>query len=299
MPDENTLKQDDFEYLDRLSPEEVAKFKEASRLKTVERQHAVPFILEHATAARRGRILAEGDSWFDYPVGTDLIDCLRNLFDYDIESFAQAGDTLENMIYGTGITRDFQREEPQIRKVLLRIEQVKPKVFLFSGGGNDVAGDEFGSYLNHKLSGLPSFRQEFAVQMINVIFRRYLEGLIEAVALRSRDTHIVTHGYGRTIPTGKGVNLLFFTFAGPWLRPALVQKAILDGAEQQSIVFKIIDLYNDMLAGLAAAHPNFHCVDLRPILDPHTDWANELHLTNSAYARAARKIHNTIEPLFT
>lgn len=135
--------------------------------------------------------------------------------------------------------------------------------------------------------------------MFNEVFRQYFEGLIAAVALRSPDTHIVTHGYGHTIPTGKGVDVLFFTFAGPWLRPALAQKAILDVNEQKEIVFKIIDLYNEMLASLDAAHSHFHYVDLRPILDPHADWANELHLINSAYARAAQRIHETMAPLFT
>lgn len=290
---------EDFTYLDEFTPEELANFKEASRLKAVESEHARSFVFEEATGRRRGRIIAEGDSWFDYLPGTDLIDCLRNHFDYDIEKFAKAGDTLENMIYGTGINRDFQREVPQIYTILRRIEQIKPKVFLFSGGGNDVAGDEFESYLNHNLSGLPAFREEFAEQMINEVFRQYFEGLIATVALRSPDTHIVTHGYGHTIPTGKGVDVLFFTFAGPWLRPALAQKAVLDVNEQKEIVFKIIDLYNEMLASLDAAHSNFHYVDLRPILDPHADWANELHLINSAYARAAQRIHETMAPLFT
>jgi hypothetical protein len=54
---------------------------------------------------------------------------------------------------------------------------------IFSGG-NDVAGDEFDSYLNHKLSGLDSFRFEFAAQMIDNVFRRYFEDLIAAVAQR-------------------------------------------------------------------------------------------------------------------
>ena len=73
-----------------------------------------------------------------------------------IESFAKAGDTLENMIYGTGINRQFQRVNPTIELVLGRIHALQPKVVLFSGGGNDVAGDEFESYLNHKSSGLPA-----------------------------------------------------------------------------------------------------------------------------------------------
>jgi hypothetical protein len=124
---------ENFSYLDKFTPEELANFKEASRLKAVESQHAQPFVLEAASAKRRSRIIAEGDSWFDYLPGSDLIDCLRNLFDYDIEKFAKAGDTLENMIYGTDINRQFQREVPQIHTIMRRIEQIKPRVFLFSG----------------------------------------------------------------------------------------------------------------------------------------------------------------------
>lgn len=288
--DENTSSAaPDFSHLDHLSPEEIADFKEAAKLKADK--------VYGAEAIPRKVIIAEGDSWFDYPPGTDLIDCLTNLFDYHIKKYAKAGDTLENMIYGTGISRNFQREVPQIYTILRRIELVKPRVFLFSGGGNDVAGEEFGSYLNHKLSGLPSFRKEFATEMINGVFRQYFKGLIAAVAQRSPNTHIIAHGYGHTLPTGEGVDILFFTFAGPWLRPALVQKAILDEIEQRDIVFRLIDLYNEMLASLDAAHPNFHYVDLRPILNPHTDWANELHLTNSAYARVAQRLHAVIAPI--
>lgn len=49
------------------------------------------------------KIVAEGDSWFDYFPGTDFIDCLRKHHGYYLEkNYAKAGDTLENMIYGTG-----------------------------------------------------------------------------------------------------------------------------------------------------------------------------------------------------
>lgn len=288
----------DFSYLDRFTPEDIANFKQSARIRLTEPQHAERFLLERTPVGVQRHVIAEGDSWFDYPPGVDLIDCLTNLFGYHIEGYAKHGDTLENMIYGTGITRSFQREVPQIYTILRRIKELQPKVFLFSGGGNDVAGDEFASYLNHKLSGLPAFRVNFATEVINNVFRRYFVSLIDQVAQRSPNTHIVTHGYGHTLPTGKGVEIVGFTFAGPWLRPALTQKAILDETEQQTIAFRVIDIYNEMLADLAAAHPNFHYVDLRPILDPHTDWANELHLTRSAYGKAAYELHKVMAPLF-
>src|SRR6266498_1351541 len=48
-----------------------------------------------ATAATKGWLIAEGDSWFDYP-GTDLLDALQQSA-YDVESVARAGDRVEMM----------------------------------------------------------------------------------------------------------------------------------------------------------------------------------------------------------
>ncbi|AKH37749.1 MULTISPECIES: SGNH/GDSL hydrolase family protein [Nitrosomonas] len=288
---------ENFEQMDSWTSEEVAKFKEAAKIKEIQpREKAIGFLVKTA-AKKPGRVIAEGDSWFDYLPGTDLIDCLKNHYDYDIEHYAKAGDTLENMIFGTGINKHFQRVAPQIETVLRRIKEVQPKVFLFSGGGNDVAGDEFESYLNHKNSGLPALRKDFVENMINIVFRQYFTELIKRVAAVSPATQIVAHGYGHTFPTGESVDFLFFTFAGPWLRPALARKGIFEATEQQNLVFELIDKYNEMLREMAHVHANFHHIDLRPILNPASDWANELHLKNSAYARSAAQIHDKIQSL--
>ncbi len=242
-------------------------------------------------------LIAEGDSWFDYPPGTDIIDCLRKHYHYKIINYAHAGDTLENMIYGTRINNRFERVSPTIDRVLWRLGRIKPKVFLFSGGGNDVAGDEFESYLNHKDSGLALLREAFIENMINNVFRKYFHDLINKVAAVSPETNIVVHGYGHTHPTGKGVDILFFTFAGPWLRPALAKKGVFDFVEQRRAVATLINAYNALLAELSQKYATFHYVDLRPIIDPANDWVNELHLRNSAYARVAKLIHEKIESL--
>ena len=46
-------------------------------------------------------ILAEGDSWFDYPFKKDVADYLIQK-GYAVHSLARRGDTLENMLYGKG-----------------------------------------------------------------------------------------------------------------------------------------------------------------------------------------------------
>jgi len=282
-----------FAELDRLKSDEIAIFKEEGRNKQKQLQIAA-FTLRPDLA--QGTIVAEGDSWFDYLPGTDIIDCLRRNHDYVVENYAKAGDTLENMIYGTGINKRFERVNRTIDILLRKLGELKPKIFLFSGGGNDVAGDEFESYLNHNESGFPILRRDFVNHMINNVFRKYFEDLIQKVASVSRETHILVHGYALTVPTGEGVDFLGFSFAGPWLRPALARKGIFDFVKQRDTVFSLIDDYNNMLKELAAAYsPRFHYIDLRTLIDPDRDWVNELHLRNSAYARVAQRIHGVIE----
>ena len=262
--------------IDSWSEEEVARFKQPR-----------PVARLGLEAAPRLRLVAEGDSWFDYLPGTDVIDCLRRFHNFEIENHAKAGDTLENMVFG-GRSAAF----------LGAVKDLKPKALLFSAGGNDVAGDSFGGYLNHQSSGLPLLRQDVMVHMIDTVFERYFNRLIEAVAAVSPQTTIVTHGYGHTRPTGKGViNFFGFHFVGPWLLPALLSKAIHDPAQQFACVVQLMDRYNALLARLSQQNPRFRHVDLRPIINPDSDWANELHLKNSAYVRVADKIAGVLQSL--
>ena len=275
----------DYREMDTWPGEQVAEFRDAWRDRPP------------ADRAPRPQLVAEGDSWFDYLPGTDIITCLRQLHGYAVDNYSQAGDTLENMIFGTGIDRRFQRTAPTIETVLRRVAVLKPRVFLFSGGGNDIAGDMFDSYLNHRDSGLPALREDYLNTMVNVVFFRYFESLVARVASVSRDTVIVTHGYGHTAPTGESVSLLGFRFAGPWLRPALARKGVFDPVDQRRVVFQVIDAFNAMLANVARRHERFVHVDLRALLDPDRDWVNELHLRNSAYARVSDELHRAIRSL--
>src|SRR5262245_10980447 len=51
---------------------------------------------EAAGPASRGVLVAEGDSWFDYPM-TDVLRILEDHFGYEVESVAHKGDRIENM----------------------------------------------------------------------------------------------------------------------------------------------------------------------------------------------------------
>jgi hypothetical protein len=96
-----------------------------------------------AAAVAAGTLVAEGDSWFDYPFD-DVLKELEDGFAYEIESVAHKGDPIEEMAYGGG-----QLEELTRRLEKLLRHGTVPKAILISGGGNDVVGVEFAMLLNH------------------------------------------------------------------------------------------------------------------------------------------------------
>jgi hypothetical protein len=279
------------EQLDRLTPEEISQMVSELDANTLE------FSLE---ATSTGPVLvAEGDSWFDYfPAGLDVISCLKKFFGYNIYNVSKAGDTLDNMAWGTQFDpRRWQRDRPPLEETLAAIERHRPPIVLLSGGGNDIAGDELLSFLNHKTSGLPALRQDYTNFMLKDYFLRIFQHISHEIWNQDANIHIILHGYGYPIPDGRAVvRLLGFSFVGPWLRPALVAKGYEQRAEQQQIVHKLIDEFNFMLAQFAATDSRLHYLDLRSSISD-TDWANELHLKNSAYRRVAGEFDQVIRPL--
>ncbi len=275
--------------LDALSESELQAFK--AQVAGIPREGARPL----AAAAPPGAVIvAEGDSWFDYAPGTDIIDCLRRFHGCTIHNFADAGDTLENMIYGSEYGSSYSPKPCQFSLVLEALREHAPPVFLFSGGGNDIAGTEFESYLDHRSSKSAGGLRQAVVSYMFGYFEELLQHMIDEVAAASPGTRIIMHGYAPPIPTGRGVQMLFFKFAGPWLRPALAKKKI-DLGSGRRIVGELIDRYNDLLARLQAKNPGrFLHADLRALVDPDTDWVNELHLRNSAFARVADHIHSML-----
>src|SRR6476661_605424 len=75
-------------------------------------------------------LVAEGDSWFDYP-WTDVLRILEDTYLYDVESVSHKGDRIEDMAYSGGQLEEFTR---RLEKLLER--NAIPRAILLSGGGN-------------------------------------------------------------------------------------------------------------------------------------------------------------------
>ncbi|MCZ4323174.1 SGNH/GDSL hydrolase family protein [Pseudomonas anguilliseptica] len=245
-------------------------------------------------------IVAQGDSWFDYLPGNDIIKALKRR-GLAIKNYATGGDTLENMLFGLSYREsNWERYPAEHLKVLGSIKTIKPKFFLFSGGGNDIAGPELAPYLNHV--GLQSenpLREEHLDFMFRKVFRASFEFMIKSVSEAQPGIQILIHGYGHAIPTGKGVvNFGPWRFVGPWLRPSMTAKGILDPSVQAGVIRKMIDVLNEMLKELAATNPHVHYIDLRNLIKPK-DWINELHLTHEGYEKVADAYMSLMQTMMT
>ena len=110
-----------------------------------------------------GVLIAEGDSWFDYPMN-DVLEALEDNHGFDVGTVAHAGDNVEDIAYSSGQFEQFAR---RLEKLLrqLRIPDAHPIV---SGGGNDLAGDEFVMLLNHAASGSPTLNDDVVRGIIDV-----------------------------------------------------------------------------------------------------------------------------------
>src|SRR5262245_17877114 len=102
-----------------------------------------------APPARKFRLLADGDSWFDYPLGKDVLAVLNNPFLHPVTKLARAGSTLNELIYGPD---ELLRSDPsqgltRLTKVVKKLREQSFDAYLFSGGGNDIAGPEFFNFV--------------------------------------------------------------------------------------------------------------------------------------------------------
>ena len=234
-------------------------------------------------------LVAEGDSWFDYLPEFDILDNLKKDYGYGkLIKISQAGDTLDNMVYGTKLKPNWQRDDQQIDKTLIAVKKYKPKVFLFSGGGNDLAGSELDAFFNHADAKLPSLiRKDYLEFIIFTVFKKSYLDLIAKIHDIDPEIHIISHGYGHPIPNGRAViNLFGYGFIGPWLRPTFARKNIVGDTICRDLIKQLIDRFNDMLQELDDEIDKFHYLDLRSIINDE-DWVNELHLSSSGYNKVA------------
>jgi hypothetical protein len=266
-----------------------------------------------ATGNRTFRLLAQGDSWFDYPTGTDIIDCLHSRHGHTIKNIAVAGSTLNDEAYGPVPREMFGLGPPQsddpdrITELVHQIQQVRPEALLLSAGGNDVAGDEFFSFINNARSGLPAVNTGVLDAVVNGTFTTAYEYLIKtalgAAATVGVNMPVFTHSYDYPWPDGRPFVGFLWWKVGPWFDQTFNAKNYpnTNAAElkvRHDIIVNFIDAMHRMLSELAVS-PTYHGklfhVDLRGTLRTESEWANELHPRNPGFELLAAKIDSALQ----
>jgi lysophospholipase L1-like esterase len=250
--------------------------------------------------ARAGVLVAEGDSWFDYP-WHDVLRILEDDHGYDVESVAHKGDSVESMAYSGQL-----EELTRLIEKLLR-QRVLPRAILLSGGGNDVAGAEFRVLINHVRSAHAGLNEQVVRGIIDErVFDAYVTILTGVTMVCRQRTGgpvpIVIHGYGHPVPDGRGVLGGWGPLPGPWLQPGFRDKGFSAPDVCVKMAADLLDRFNAMLRRVAALKEFSHVrlVDVRDRLsngaDYKTWWANELHPTKRGFEAVAGRIAAAINP---
>jgi hypothetical protein len=249
-----------------------------------------------------GVLVAEGDSWFDYPM-QDVLQVLEDDYLYDVESVAHKGDCVEDMAYSRG---QFEELARRLEK-LLRDGKV-PNAILLSGGGNDIAGDEFAILLNHAASSLPPLNESIVTGVVDIRLKEAYVSILSGLTTITknylgRPLPIIVHGYDHPVPDGRGFMGGWWALPGPWLKPGFTKKGYLDQTVNTKLVADLIDRFNTMLQSVTSlpAFAHVHYLDLRKTLRNDAgykrDWANELHPSKSGFDVVAKKFANLISKL--
>lgn len=246
---------------------------------------ATPTSAEFQTA---GFLAAAGDSWFDYPLH-DVLKMLEDHHGYNVESTAHKGDPIEKMAYTGGQLEDFARKLEKIKA-----RGAVPKAVLVSGGGDDVAGNEFGMLLNNAFSPIAGWDREVVDGVLRQrILTAYTQLLMSITSLCQGTFGVIVpilmHGYDYPVPDGRGF-LGGWPFPGPWLDPGFREKNFVDLAQRIAMMKILMDQFNDVVKSLPLqpvfAHVRY--LDLRGTLsnrlaDYKDWWANELHPTQKGF----------------
>jgi hypothetical protein len=237
------------------------------------------------------QILAEGDSWFDYPVplfGGGIVPRLERRLGVPILNLAKAGDEVRYML---GV------EE---RAVLVdHLTNGSPAggpwdVLLFSGGGNDIVGNPMALWVDDWNAAVPpaghikKARFDAALALVQA-------GYEDLIALRDKlspHTMLVFQGYDFAIPDGRGV-----CFIGPWLKPTFDLRKFPTMADGQAVVKIMLQEFAAILTSLAG--PTVAFINGQGTLAPQTSsWHNELHPAKAGFDKFADLFHARLKALF-
>jgi hypothetical protein len=240
------------------------------------------------------QVVAEGDSWFDYPIplfGGGIVKRLQPKLGVPILDLSDAGDEVRFML---GVEQ----------RILLAQHLAAGcpaggpwDALLFSGGGNDIADNPMALWIRDWDPALPpsAHIHQPRFGMALALVRAGYEDLIALRDGLSPGTHLVFHGYDFAIPDGRGV-----CGFGPWLKPTFdLRKFPPAIAPRQAVVKEMLLQFAAMLESLVTPTNKVTVIKTQGTLQASTSaWHNELHPSKTGFQKFADIFHQKLKALF-
>ena len=282
----------------RLPPHVLGGANDFSRWR---RRHV--FRKRHELGDRSPVLIAEGDSWFHFPIFLrDVV--LQLSTDHLIWPLGAAGETLDHMVFGRGET-----QTPDFLNALGEWGDVA-QAFLFSGGGNDLLGEgpDGVSTLTTFIRPYESDRSaewhldtpEFHRRLVS--YEAAYRHLIVEVRARRPNLPMIVHAYDYALPCPYDLSdrrYPHWMARDRFFGAVFPQLKIVDRRLQAAILRRVVDAMNEVLRKLAGGNVAggafgqvFH-VDLRGSLG-FDEWADELHPTSAGYAKLSQRFRGVL-----
>jgi len=244
-------------------------------------------------------LMANGDSWFDYPLNGNLFPSENT----DIVAHLQTMGDLHPVILNLAHHGDATTDEMGVSKQQSMIKALmepnnwlspakKPDAILFSGGGNDIVGEQFCIFLDYNVLGATGLNASRFAGKLRAVEASYRDLFV----FRDRyapGVPILGHSYDFAIPNGRHPPC-----AGPWLKPSLDFTGWTNASVGASIVRRALEAFRDLLVALAADPANgFTLVETQGTLEP-ADWANELHPYPPGFGKVATRYLEALRAMF-
>lgn len=217
-------------------------------------------------------IIAEGDSWFLYPIR------IKDTLDYIMEEWP-----VKSMAWRGHALKHYTKPNDFLQAVQEEAGKQKPFYVLLSGGGNLLIGPGLKRLLQQDLKNaahpkdyLTSSYKNQMNELKNIY--QYLFSTLSEVKFVEK---ILVHGYDYIQIEKENIN-------GGWVNFIMEGAGIKDAIEKEKLIRYLIDEFNKGLASLAARYPKVTYIDVRGCIGEN-EWYDEVHPDERGFRKIANK----------
>jgi hypothetical protein len=250
------------------------------------------FQLKNDPAYSGPRILAEGDSWIEYPCAKDNGEWLGER--YALLSLAKAGATWhdiiaeQNKIYPDGSSKNLHKN----------IDAERPHIVLLSVGGNEIIAN-MAAYVKHYAMNRPArdYITDDFWRMLDYVIATYRSHITDIVA---KKCSVIMHGYDYPDPR--------VSAGGQWIAPRLLYERNIDDVtlwrEIPNIMLREFDTRMRALAGEFPGKAHFvrllGTIGSKNIIDgpDRALWEDEVHGSTLGFEKISAELAKKIDDVW-